>query len=120
MIADAIARRVEQYALGASTDGRSYRADVWARADGTHRVVIVVLDPAPEWGPATPQRWTERYAHDVRDYATAQIARGHLADRLRAQECLACGSALLNEEIHEHRGIYCYSCGDAAREGRAT
>ena len=119
MIADAIARRVEQYALGASTDGRSYRADVWARADGTHRVVIVVLDPISAWKPGDHQRWTERYACEAPDLETARTARGDIVERLRGQECLACGSPLLNEEIREHRGIYCYSCGDAAREGRA-
>jgi len=120
MIADAIARLVEQCALGFSTDGHSYRADIWARADGSHRVVILALDPVPEHERPARKRWTERYAADAPDLETARTARGHLADRLRGHECLACGSALLNEEIHEHRGIYCYSCGDAAREGRTA
>ena len=120
MIADAIARLVEQHALGFSTDGHSYRADIWARADGTHRVVILVLSPAPEWGPGDPQHWTERYGSNVPDLETARTAIGNIAERLYCHECLACGSPLLNEEIHEHRGIYCYSCGDAAREGRTA
>ena len=117
MIADAIARIVEQHALGFSTDGHSYRADIWARADGAHRVAIVVLDPISAWKPGDHQRWTERYACEAPDLETARTARGNIVERLRGQECLACGSPLLNEEIREHRGIYCYPCGDAVRDG---
>ena len=31
-----------------------------------------------------------------------------------APECVICASPQLGEEINEHRGVYCYGCGDAS------